>query len=116
MAYWQWSTICSNGLGVQATSPAEFVVHLYATSPSEDPMFAHGDLTDSNLLVDAYDKIYFIDWGRGGVADRRMDRAFIYQNLRKEVSAPLASAFLDRLGEADNPGKRAFFEQLDELF
>lgn len=102
--------------GVQATNPTEFVAHLYATQPSEDPVFAHGDLTDSNLLVDAQDRLYFIDWGRGGVADRWMDRAFVYQNLRQEVSVTLAGTFLAGLGEADNPGKRAFFEQLDELF
>ena len=101
---------------VQATNPSEFVAHLYATQPPEELVFAHGDLTDSNIFVDAQDKVYFIDWGRGGVADRWMDRAFVYQNLREEVSPTQADAFLAGIGEADNPRKRAFFEQLDELF
>ncbi|GAB3803688.1 aminoglycoside O-phosphotransferase APH(3')-IIIa [Spirosoma humi] len=102
--------------GVEAANPPEFVAHLYATQPPEEPVFAHGDLTDSNIFVDAQDQVYFIDWGRGGVADRWMDRAFVYHNLRESFSPSLATAFLAGLGEADNPRKRAFFEQLDELF
>ncbi|WP_077920549.1 APH(3') family aminoglycoside O-phosphotransferase [Spirosoma sp. 209] len=101
---------------VEANNPQEFVAHLFATQPTEELVFAHGDLTDSNVFVDAQDRLYFIDWGRGGVADRWMDRALVYHNLLEEVSPTQADAFLAELGEADNPRKRVFYEQLDELF
>lgn len=98
------------------STPEDLLERLRATLPSEDPVFSHGDLGDSNVFVDAREQLHFIDMGRAGLADRWMDVAFIHRNLREEVSLSEAAAFLDALGEPDEPAKREFFEMLDELF
>jgi aminoglycoside phosphotransferase len=97
-------------------TPADLQAHLKATVPPEDLVFSHGDLGDINVFVDAREELYFIDLGRGGRADRWLDITFIHRNLREEISASAAAAFLARLGLPDAPAKREFFEQLDELF
>ncbi|QYX48904.1 hypothetical protein K3F43_05170 [Pseudomonas tussilaginis] len=60
--------------------------------------------------------MHFIDLGRGGIADRWLDIAFVHRNLREDVSDNAANDFLRGLGEPDECAKREFFEQLDELF
>ena len=73
-------------------------------------------ICDANVFVDAHDQLHFIDLGRGGIADRWLDIAFVHRNLRDGVSHNAAQEFLKELGEPDDPEKREFFEQLDELF
>ena len=97
-------------------TPNDLVSHLYKTKPTEDLMFSHGDLCGANVFVDAHDTLHFIDMGRGGIADRWLDIAFVHRFLRKDVSKGSASQFLAQLGEGDHPAKREFFEQLDEFF
>ena len=70
------------------STPEDLLERLRATLPSEDPVFSHGDLGDSNVFVDAREQLHFIDMGRAGLADRWMDVAFIHRNLREEVSLP----------------------------
>lgn len=84
---------------------------MHASLPVEDLVFPHGDLGDSNVIVDAKDLLYFI-----GLADRWMDIAFAYRNLSEDVSEKAADEFLASLGYADAPEKREFIMQLDELF
>ncbi|MBB6210467.1 kanamycin kinase [Novispirillum itersonii] len=102
------------------TGPEDLRAHLHATRPAEDsgedPVFSHGDLGDSNILIDSRETLHFIDLGRGGRADRWLDIAFLCRNLREEVSAEAEQAFLRQLGRPDAPDRRRFFEQLDELF
>lgn len=97
-------------------TPQDLLARLHGTLPCEELVFVHGDPGDSNVFVDARDEPYFIDLGRGGLADRWMDVAFVHRNLREEVSKGVAAEFLDALGQLDAPAKREFFEQLDELF
>lgn len=97
-------------------TPQDLVARLRSTIPQEDLVFAHGDLGDSNVFVDQHDQLHFIDFGRGGLADRWMDIAFAHRNLREDVSDEAAGHLLLGLGLPDAPAKRAFFEQLDELF
>lgn len=92
-------------------TPQDLLTRLHATIPSEDLVFSHGDLGDSNIFVHN-NELYFIDLGRGGKADRWLDIAFAHRNLREEVSAAAAAQLLS----TDAPAKRRFFEQLDELF
>lgn len=89
---------------------------MHASLPVEDLVFAHGDLGDSNVFVDARDQLYFIDLGRVGLADRWMDIAFAHRNLREDVSEKAADEFLKSLPHADALAKQEFFMQLDELF
>lgn len=97
-------------------TPADLVRRLQDTVPVEDTVFSHGDLGDSNVFIDAHERIHFIDVGRGGRADRWLDIAFVVRDLRETVSREMADAFLGTLGREDAPDKRLFFEQLDELF
>lgn len=97
-------------------TPQDLVAHLRATLPQEDLVFAHGDLGDSNIFVDKHDQLHFIDFGRGGLADRWMDIAFAHRGLRDDVSPAAAAQFLRQLDLPDAADKREFFEQLDELF
>ncbi|WYX25812.1 phosphotransferase [Achromobacter xylosoxidans] len=73
-------------------TPADLVARLHATLPREDPAFSHGDLCDNNVFVDERDRLHFIDLGRGGVADRWQDVAFIHRNLR-DISEDAAATF-----------------------
>lgn len=98
------------------TTPAALQRHLHATMPVEDLVFSHGDLGDSNVFVDAKNKLHFIDLGRAGKADRWLDIAFIHRHLREEHSSSLAANFLLALDRPDASAKRLFHEQLDELF
>lgn len=97
-------------------TPADLRARLQATMPVEDLVFSHGDLCDNNVFVDARGQLHFIDLGRGGRADRWLDIAFAHRNLRDDVSQRCAAQFLETLDTPDNPSKREFFEQLDELF
>lgn len=92
-------------------TPQDLLDRLHATIPDEELVFSHGDLGDSNIFVHN-NELHFIDLGRGGKADRWLDIAFAHRNLREEVSAAAAA----RLLRSDAAAKRAFFEQLDELF
>ena len=97
-------------------TPQDLVALLRSTIPKEELVFAHGDLGDSNVFIDQHDQLHFIDFGRGGLADRWMDIAFAHRNLREDVSDQAAGQLLLGLGLPDAPAKREFFEQLDELF
>jgi kanamycin kinase len=110
------NSLIADDYDVEKCTPQELLVHLHATLPREELVFAHGDLGDSNVFVDARDELYFIDLGRGGLADRWMDIAFVHRNLREEVSEDVAADFLDALDQPDAPTKREFFELLDEMF
>lgn len=103
----QWPTL---------RTPEDLLARLHAALPSEDRVFSHGDLCDTNVFVDAHDQLHFIDLGRGGIADRWLDIAFVYRNVREDFSQDASEVFLKGLGEPDQPAKREFFEQLDELF
>lgn len=93
-------------------TPRDLLARLHATLPQEELVFSHGDLGDSNIFVTDKDELHFIDLGRGGKADRWLDIAFAHRNLREEISDDLAA----QLVPTDQPAKRTFFEQLDELF
>lgn len=98
------------------STPEQLLAHLHATMPREQPVFSHGDLCDANVFVDGNDQLHFIDLGRGGIADRWLDIAFIHRNLSQDISQNAADIFIEGLGVRDEPVKREFFEQLDELF
>ena len=97
-------------------TPSDLLHHLIRTAPREELVFSHGDLCDSNVFIDDRDVLHFIDWGRGGIADRWIDIAFAHRNLRDDVSDDAAARFLRALPYPDAPETRLYFEQLDELF
>lgn len=97
-------------------TPQALIAHLHASVPTEDRVFSHGDLCDANLFIDARERLHFIDLGRGGLADRWLDIAFAHRNIVEELSPATADRFIARMGIPDQPARRLFFEQLDEMF
>lgn len=89
---------------------------LHGNRPREERLFSHGDLGDSNVFVDRRDELHFIDLGRGGLADPWLDIAFVHRDLREQLGPQLADEFLAGLPLPDQPARREYFEQLDELF
>lgn len=100
--------------GLETTG--DLLALLHKGLPDEGRVFAHGDLGDSNLFIDKRDRLYFIDLGRGGVADPWMDIAFAHRNLSEEISPAFADRLLAELPYPDQPERRRYFQQLDELF
>lgn len=97
-------------------SKSDLLNYLRSNQVQEDTVFSHGDLGDSNILLDEKDNLHFIDLGRGGLADRWVDISFSYRNLNEELSLEDAEVFVKKLGTLDQPAKRKYFELLDELF
>ena len=85
----------------------------------EDLVFTHGDYCLPNVLLDhARWRIGgFIDWERGGVADRYQDVALAARSLTYNFDARWAPRLFEAygLGHVDQE-KVAFYQLLDELF
>ena len=95
-------------------SYTELLENLKQTRFTEDFVFSHGDITDSNIFLDDNEQIYFLDLGRAGIADRFVDIAFIERSLREDCSEKIAQSFLKQL-PYDDIFKRDYFLKLDEI-
>lgn len=62
----------------------------------EDLVFSHGDITDTNIFLDEKERIYFLDVGRAGIADRFVDIAFVERSLREDCSNLAAQTEVDQ--------------------
>ncbi len=49
----------------------------------KDWFFLHGDITDSNIFIDKFNEIYFLDLGRAGLADEFVDISFVERCLSR---------------------------------
>ncbi|MGL3160339.1 phosphotransferase, partial [Klebsiella pneumoniae] len=87
---------------------------LTETRVEERLVFSHGDITDSNIFIDKFNEIYFLDLGRAGLADEFVDISFVERCLREDASEETAKIFLKHL-KNDRPDKRNYFLKLDEL-
>jgi aminoglycoside phosphotransferase len=90
------------------------------TQPAgEDLVFTHGDYCLPNVLLDheRWRIGGFIDWDRGGVADRYQDLALAARSLTHNFDARWVPQLLEAygLGHVDQE-KAAFYQLLDELF
>ena len=56
--------------------------YLVKNQPMPDPVFSHGDFCLPNIFVSDQKVTGFVDWGRGGVADRWQDIALCVRSLR----------------------------------
>lgn len=84
----------------------------------EDLVFTHGDYCLPNIIVNNGDISGFIDWGRGGIADRYQDISLAYRTIIGNFGSPrLAELFFKYygLGKVDR-GKLEYFILLDSLF
>lgn len=86
---------------------------------SEDLVFTHGDYCLPNILIDpdARRVAGFVDWGRGGVADRYQDLALADRSIRRNWGDEWVAPFFAAYGIATpDASKIAYYQLLDELF
>ena len=104
---------------VPFSQPEELVVYLKTNMDEEDLVFSHEDICDSNIIIskDSQDINGYIDWGRGGKADRWYDIAFCVRSIREDLSnEDYIKYFFDLLGIEPDWAKITYYLWLDELF
>jgi len=85
---------------------------------SEDLVFTHGDYCLPNIIIDNRNVSGFIDWGRGGVADKYQDIGIAARTLKYNLdSEELIEFFFQEYGlkEVDRE-KVNYYILMDELF
>jgi aminoglycoside phosphotransferase len=90
---------------------------LIAKPAREDLVFTHGDYCLPNIIINNGDISGFIDWGRGGVADRYQDLALAARSLEYNFDAKWIPLFFKEYG-IDNIdySKIEYYKLLDEFF
>lgn len=97
--------------------PRELYDFLKTNKPSEELVFSHGDLGDSNILVRNNKISGFIDLGRSGKADRWYDIAFCIRSIRDDIGEEkYVKLFFELLGIEPDWEKIKHYILLDELF
>ncbi len=99
-------------------APADILAELLARRPAaEDLVVTHGDACLPNFIVRPDGEAAIIDLGRFGVADRHQDLALFVRSARRNFPALDIEALLARhYPVAADPGKLAYYRQLDELY
>jgi kanamycin kinase/aminoglycoside 3'-phosphotransferase-3 len=100
--------------------------YLDKNRPAEDLVFSHGDFCLPNVFISGRDVTGFLDWGRGGIADRWQDIALCVRSLRfnhvehagySEADYEKYKAMLfSELGMKPDEEKLRYYVLLDELF
>jgi len=99
-------------------SLSELYQQLLSTRPSsEDLVFTHGDYCLPNIIINDNTISGFIDWGRGGVADRYQDLALAARSLEYNTSRKLTQELFRMYGIDEIDWKKVeFYTLLDEFF
>jgi aminoglycoside 3'-phosphotransferase-2 len=85
--------------------------------PIEDTVVVHGDATFSNILIDAQEKVGFLDCGHSGTADRYVDLALITSEIEHHYGKQWVSVFFKRYGQTQlDCSKVRSFLDLYEFF
>lgn len=92
---------------------------LLATRPAvspEDQVFTHGDYCLPNVLIHIDEIGGFIDWGRGGIADRYQDLALCARSLAHNWGSQWVPMLFAEYGIAQvDQAKLAYYRLLDEF-
>jgi aminoglycoside phosphotransferase len=86
---------------------------------SEDLVFVHGDYCFPNILLqpDTLAITGFIDWSRGGIADRYQDLALVARSIVRNMDERWIAPFYEVYGlEKVDAQKIRFYQLLDEFF
>ena len=106
--------------GNDFASPMDLYRWLAANRPHEEPCFTHGDFCLPNIFVRGGEVTGFIDWGRGGIADKWQDIALCVRslgyNLGQTDPAPYVKLLFSHLGLEPDEAKLRYYILLDELF
>ncbi len=106
----------------QGRTAEDLLAQLLALRPDrEDLVFTHGDYCLPNIILQGGEVSGFIDWGRGGIADRYTDLGLVVRSLKYNLGLAngqqLLSAFWQEYGvEHVDGAKIDYFILLDELF
>lgn len=106
----------------QGRTAEDLLAQLLALRPDrEDLVFTHGDYCLPNIILQGGEVSGFIDWGRGGVADRYADLSLVVRSLKHNLGLAngqqLLSSFWQEYGmEHVDEAKINYFILLDELF
>jgi aminoglycoside phosphotransferase len=103
----------------RGADPEDLYQRLLAERPAtEDLVFTHGDYCLPNIFIDPQDHRLtgFIDWGRGGVADRCQDLGIAARSIARNWGTEWVPAFFARYGIVPDAAKIAYYRLLDELF
>ncbi len=102
----------------QGRKAADLFAELLVTKPAEeDLVFTHGDYCLPNIMIHNGEISGFIDWGRGGIADRYQDLALAARSIASNFGAAWLPLFFKEYG-LDEPdyAKIEFYKLLDEFF
>ena len=99
-------------------SAAELFAELRSRRPAgEDLVFAHGDYSLPNVMIDGDEVSGFVDWGRAGVADRYKDIALAIRSLERNLGEDLTLTFLEAYGlPSPDVDKIEYYKLLDEFW
>ncbi|HPU62641.1 MAG TPA: aminoglycoside 3'-phosphotransferase [Mobilitalea sp.] len=102
----------------QGMKDVEVLEELYKLKPAdEDLVFTHGDYCLPNIFINNGKLSGFIDWGRGGVADRYQDLALAARSLEHNFDAKWVPLLFKEYGiENIDYSKVEYYKLLDELF
>lgn len=100
------------------STPDQLISYLNDNIPEQELVFSHGDISDGNIFVNNDNCIQsYIDWGRGGIADRWYDIALCVRNIREDlVCEKYVELFFELLGIEPDWDKIYYYSWLDELF
>ncbi|MGM0884710.1 MAG: APH(3') family aminoglycoside O-phosphotransferase [Bacillota bacterium] len=100
-----------------ANAEALFQELLERRPAAEDLVFTHGDYCLPNIILQNGEISGFIDWGRGGIADRYQDLALAVRSIIYNFGEEYVAAFLDAYGISEpDHAKISYYQLLDEFF
>jgi len=104
----------------QGRRAAELFQEMQASVPSnEDIVFTHGDYCLPNVIIGSSGTTIngFIDWDRGGIADRYQDLGIAARSLARNWGPQWAPLLFREYGlERADGAKVEFYQLLDEFF
>ena len=102
----------------QGRKAVDLFQELLAEKPAnEDLVFTHWDYCLPNIIINNGGISGFIDWGRGGIADRYQDIALAARSLARNFDAKWVPLLFEEYG-IDNVdySKIEYYKLLDEFF
>lgn len=102
----------------QGRKAQDLLEELLALRPTaEDLVFTHGDYCLPNVLIKDGDISGFIDWSRGGIADRYQDLALAARSLTRNFDAKFVPLLFAEYGLTQiDYAKIEYYQLLDEFF
>lgn len=99
------------------TKVEELIEYLEENKFDEELVFSHGDISDGNIFTSQNQIESFIDWGRGGLADKWYDIALCVRNIQEDLAKDeYVDLLFKELNIEPDWDKINYYIWLDELF